>query len=69
MSQENVEIVRSMYEAFNRRDWRRDWDTAFRDQPLDVEFELTTPPEGTQRGNVPGAGGSSELLSGNGDGI
>jgi ketosteroid isomerase-like protein len=54
MSQENVEIVRSMYEAFNRRDWRRDWDTAFRDQPLDVEFELTTPPRGPNAGTYLG---------------
>ena len=54
MSQENVEIVRSMYEAFNRRDWRRDWDMAFRDQPLDVEFELTTPPRGPNAGTYRG---------------
>jgi uncharacterized protein len=38
MSQENVEIVRSIYEAVNRGDW----DAAFRDQRPDVE--LTTPP-------------------------
>jgi ketosteroid isomerase-like protein len=48
MSQENVERVRSFYEAFNRRDW----DAAFRDQSPDVE--LTTPPgirAGTYRGH------------------
>jgi ketosteroid isomerase-like protein len=47
MSQENVEIVRSIYEAFNRRDW----DAAFRD--ADLEFALTTqrgPTAGTRRG-------------------
>jgi ketosteroid isomerase-like protein len=47
MSPEKVEIVRSIYEAFNRRDW----DAAFRDQRPDVE--LTTPPgpnAGTYRG-------------------
>jgi ketosteroid isomerase-like protein len=47
MLQENVEIVRSIYEAASRRDW----DAAFRDQHPDVE--LTTPPginAGTFRG-------------------
>jgi ketosteroid isomerase-like protein len=47
MSQENVEIVRSIYEAINRRDW----DAAFRD--ADPEFALTTqrgPEAGTRRG-------------------
>jgi ketosteroid isomerase-like protein len=38
MSQENVEVVRSIYESVNRGDW----DAAFRDQQPDVE--LTTPP-------------------------
>jgi ketosteroid isomerase-like protein len=38
MSEEDVEIVRSIYEAFNRRDW----DAVFRDAHPD--FELTTPP-------------------------
>ena len=38
MSQENVELVRAIYEAVERRDW----DRAFRDQHPDVE--LTTPP-------------------------
>ena len=38
MSQENVEIVRAVYEAVNRRDW----DAAFRDQRPDVE--MTIPP-------------------------
>jgi ketosteroid isomerase-like protein len=47
MSEENVEIVRSIFEAFNRRDW----DAAFRDARPDVE--LTTPP-GPQSG--PNAG-------------
>jgi hypothetical protein len=46
MSQDNVEIVRSIYEAFNRRDW----DTAFRDQRPDVE--LTTPPWGGCRAGL-----------------
>jgi ketosteroid isomerase-like protein len=47
MSQENVEIVRSIYEAINRRDW----DAAFRD--AGPEFALTTqtgPEAGTRRG-------------------
>jgi len=38
MSQENVEVVRSIYESVNRGDWS----AAFRDQHPDVE--LTTPP-------------------------
>jgi ketosteroid isomerase-like protein len=38
MSEENVEIVRAIYEAFSRRDW----DAVFRDQAPDVE--MTTPP-------------------------
>ena len=47
MSEENVGIVRSINEAFNRRDW----DVVFRDQAPDVE--LTIPPgpnAGTYRG-------------------
>ena len=48
MSEENVEIVRSFYEAFNRRDW----DVAFRDQHPDVE--LTTPPGGPRSGTYRG---------------
>jgi ketosteroid isomerase-like protein len=44
MSHENVEIVRSIYEAVNHRDW----DAAFRDQRPDVE--LTTPPQGPNTG-------------------
>jgi ketosteroid isomerase-like protein len=36
MSEENVEIGRSIYEAVNRRDW----DAAFRDQAPDVEYRL-----------------------------
>jgi ketosteroid isomerase-like protein len=49
VSQENVEIVRAIYEAVERRDW----DRAFRDQHPDVE--LTTPPgidAGTYRGRA-----------------
>jgi hypothetical protein len=38
MMQESVELLHSIYEAFNRSDW----DAAFRDQAADVE--LTTPP-------------------------
>ena len=48
MSQENVEIVRSIYEAVNRGDW----DAAFRDQRRDVE--LTTPPRGPNAGTYRG---------------
>src|SRR6266496_526651 len=48
MSQENVEIVRSIYEAFNRGDW----EAAFRDTRPDVE--LTTPPGGPNSGTYRG---------------
>jgi ketosteroid isomerase-like protein len=44
----NAEIVRSIYEAVNRRDW----DAAFRDQRPDVE--LTTPPLGPRAGTSRG---------------
>ena len=47
MSQDNVEKVRSVYEALNRNDW----DAVFRDAHED--FELTTqlgPDPGTRRG-------------------
>ena len=47
MSEENVEIVRSIYEALNRRDW----DAATR--PTDADFEATFqrgPNAGTHRG-------------------
>ena len=60
MSQENIEIVRSIYEAFNRRDW----DAAFRDQRSDVE--LTTPPGpqgGTYRGRQECQAFWEEMLS------
>ena len=64
MSQENVEIVRSIYEAFNRRDW----DAAFRDARPDVE--MTTPPEpvggpagGTYRGREEVQGFWEEVLT------
>jgi ketosteroid isomerase-like protein len=49
MSRENVELVRAIYQAVERRDW----DRAFRDQHPDVE--LTTPPgidAGTYRGRA-----------------
>src|SRR5512132_970312 len=48
MSEENVEIVRSMYEALNRREW----DAVFRDTAPDVE--LTTPPGGPNSGTYRG---------------
>jgi ketosteroid isomerase-like protein len=48
MSQENVEIVRSIYEAANRRDW----DAAWRNQAPDVEY--TTPPRGPNAGTYRG---------------
>jgi uncharacterized protein len=60
MSQENVEIVRSIYEAFNRGDW----DAAYRDQRPDVE--LTTPPgpnAGTYRGRQECQGFWEEMLT------
>jgi ketosteroid isomerase-like protein len=48
VSQEDVEIVRSIYEALNRRDW----DAAFRDTRPNVE--LTTPPGGPNSGTYRG---------------
>ncbi len=44
MSQENVEIVRQVYEAFSRGDW----DAVYRDLHRDVE--MTTPPRGLDAG-------------------
>jgi ketosteroid isomerase-like protein len=60
MSQEYVEVVRSIYEAFNRRDW----DAVFRDQQPDTE--LTTPPgpnAGTYRGREEIQGFWEEMLT------
>jgi ketosteroid isomerase-like protein len=48
MSEENVEIVRRTYEAFNRRDW----DAAFR--YLDPDVEFTTPARGPVAGTFRG---------------
>jgi ketosteroid isomerase-like protein len=48
MSQENVEIVRAIYEAINRRDP----DAAFRDS--DPNVELTTPERGFNTGTYRG---------------
>jgi ketosteroid isomerase-like protein len=58
MSQENVEIVPSAYEAANRRDW----ETAFRDQHPDVELILP-PPSGTYRGREQIQGYWEDLLA------
>jgi ketosteroid isomerase-like protein len=61
VSEENVEIVQSIYEAVNRRDW----DGAFRDQHPNVE--LTTPPgaftAGTYRGREECQAYFEELLT------
>ena len=60
MSQENGEVVRSIYEAVNRGDW----DAAFRDQAPEVE--LTTPPgpnAGTYRGREEIQGFWEEMLT------
>jgi ketosteroid isomerase-like protein len=47
MSQENVEIVESIYKAFNRRDW----DALFRDADSDIEFTIQRGPNaGPHRG-------------------
>ena len=46
MSQENVEIVRRVYEAFGRRDW----DAMFRDAHPDVELKLKRFDPGTHQG-------------------
>jgi ketosteroid isomerase-like protein len=48
MSQENVERVRSIYEATNRRDW----DAVFRDLHPDVEV---TTPRGSTPARIEGA--------------
>src|SRR2546426_9181074 len=48
MSEENVEIVRAIFEAFNRGDW----DAVFRD--LHPDFELTTPARGLDAGTFRG---------------
>jgi uncharacterized protein len=60
MSQENVEIVRKAYDAFNRRDW----DGVFRD--ADPDFALTTqvgPEAGTRRGREEVTGFAQEFIS------
>ena len=62
MSQENVEIVRSIYESADRRDW----DAAFRHQHPEVE--MTTLPEpglnaGTYRGREECQGFWEDLAS------
>ena len=49
MSQENVEIVRQVYEAFNRGDW----DAVYRDFARGRRND--DPLQGTRRRNVPGA--------------
>jgi ketosteroid isomerase-like protein len=47
MSQENVEIVRRVYDALNRNDW----DAAFRDAHPDIEITFKRGPlAGTHRG-------------------
>jgi ketosteroid isomerase-like protein len=47
MSQQNVEIVRQVYDALNRNDW----DAAFRDAHPDIEFIFKRGPlAGTHRG-------------------
>jgi ketosteroid isomerase-like protein len=46
MSQENVEVVQSIYEAFNRRDW----DAAFRNADPNFEFMLKRSQPGVHRG-------------------
>jgi ketosteroid isomerase-like protein len=60
MSQENVEIVRAFYEAFNRLDWDAAW------QGLHADFEVTTPPgpnAGTYRGREELRRWREEMLS------
>jgi uncharacterized protein len=51
MSQENMAVIRSIYEAFNRGDW----EAVFRDLPAD--FELTTPTRGLDAGRFRGREG------------
>ena len=47
MSEENVEIIRRVYDALNRNDW----DAAFRDAHPDIEITLQRGPlAGTHRG-------------------
>jgi ketosteroid isomerase-like protein len=54
MSQENVEIVRSVYDSMNRGDW----DASFRHAHPD--FEMTAPPGPFNVGTHRGACRSSE---------
>jgi uncharacterized protein len=50
MSRENVEAIRSAYDAINRRDW----DAAFRDADEDIEWttDPRVPNAGTYRGRA-----------------
>ncbi len=60
MSEENVELIRSVYEPFNRGDW----DAAFRH--AHPEFEMTTqrgPTAGTYRGREAVQEQMQEMLS------
>jgi ketosteroid isomerase-like protein len=56
MSQENVEIVRNVYEALNRRDW----DAVFRDAYPD--FIVHLPESGMNVGSVQGRDGVVKLF-------
>ena len=54
MSQENVEVIRRVYEAGNRGDWN----AVFRDAPPDLEVTMKAGPSaGTHRGHQRSAGG------------
>lgn len=49
MSQENIELVESIYKAFNRRDW----DAGFRDADSAIEFTIQRGPNaGAHRGRA-----------------
>ena len=61
MSQENVEIVRRVYDAGNQGDWN----AVFRDAPPDLEVTMKAGPNaGTHRGREEAQAVFEDLLSG-----
>ncbi len=61
MSQENVEVIRRVYEAGNRGDWN----AVFRDAPPDLEVTMKAGPSaGTHRGREEVQAVFDDLLSG-----
>jgi ketosteroid isomerase-like protein len=61
MSQENVEIIRRIYDAGNRGDW----EAAFRDAPEDLEVTFKAGPKsGTHRGREEVQAALEDMFSG-----